>query len=70
MNNVTFGQMVKQIPIRLAELVVKLLSVKGFILGMTVWLTLSNVFDPWAAVAIFIVVIFGREALKALEHLK
>lgn len=70
MNEVTFGKMVKQIPIRLAEVIVKLIGVKGVILGLTIWLTLSGVFDPWATVAVFIVVIFGREALKILQELK
>lgn len=62
--------MVKQIPIRIAELFVKLLSVKGVILGLTVWLTLSGVFDPWVTFGVFLVVIFGREALKILEKIR
>lgn len=70
MNEVTFGQMVKQIPIRIAELFVKLISVKGVILGLTVWLTLSGVFDPWVTFGVFLVVIFGREALKLIDKLR
>jgi len=67
---VTFAKMIKQVPVRIAELIVKLISVKGVILGVTIWLTLSGLFDPWVTFGVFLVVIFGREALKIVQQLK
>lgn len=65
---VKFTDMVKQIPVRIAELIVKLISVKGFILALSTWMALSTeMFGHWELVAVYLVVIFGREALKIVE---
>lgn len=68
---VTFKDMVTQIPIRLAELLVKLLSFKGVVLGISTYLALdTEVLSGWQLFAIYVIVIFGREALKYLDKIK
>jgi len=67
---VTFKVMLKQVPIRLAELIVKLLSFKGAVIAISTWLTLStDVFDGWMLLGLYAIVIFDRDALKILEHI-
>lgn len=67
---IKFMDMVKQIPVRLAELVVKLVSIKIVILAGFFWLHAQNAIDSWALVAMAAFVIFGREALKIVEKFK
>jgi len=70
MEKVTFWQMFSQIPVRLAELLVKLISVKGVVLGLATWFQLKGVFDPWVTLSVFAIVVFGREAFKLVSQLK
>jgi len=68
---VTFVEMAKQIPVRIAELFVKLISVKGVVLGLSTWLALStDVFDGWMLLGVYVFVILGREAFKYLEVIR
>ena len=68
---VKFGAMLKQVPIRLAELVVKLLSFKGLVLGITVFLAkTTDLLDGWMVLIVITMVLFGREAFKIIELLR
>lgn len=67
---VTFKEMIKQVPVRFAELLVKLFSVKGLILGLSIWLGLRGFFLPVHMLIVFGVVVFGREFFKIAEKWK
>lgn len=57
---------------RFLLLLSKLISVKLIVFGVFVWLAIKSpdVVSGWALVAIGMVVIFGREALKYIDKLR
>ena len=67
---VKFRELVVQIPVRIAELVVKLISVKIVILAGFFWLHTQSEVETWALVVIAGFVIFGREFLKFMEKVR
>ena len=67
---VKFRELVVQIPVRFAELVVKLISVKIVILAGFFWLHTQSEVETWALVVIAGFVIFGREVLKFMEKVR
>jgi len=59
----TAWEVIKDIPARLLRLIWKLLSRKGIVLALTVWLIKSDTFPEGS-------VLFGIEGLKFLKDLK
>ncbi len=69
-----FVETIKDFPNRIITLIWKMLSVKFMGLVFVMWLILSDKVTEWYAVVLFLftflIVIFGREALKWIEALK
>ena len=70
MEQVTFKDFLVQIPVRFAELIVKLISVKVVILAGFFWLHTRSEIETWALVVIAGFVIFGREFFKVIEKVR
>ena len=70
----TAWEVLKDIPARLLRLFWKMLSRKGAVLLLTVWLIKTDVFPEDSKVYIFgfvvLLVLFGIEGLKFLKDLK
>jgi len=70
----TAWEVIKDIPARLLRLIWKLLSRKGIVLALTVWLIKSDTFpegsEPYIFGFIVLLVLFGIEGLKFLKDLK
>lgn len=69
-----FLETVKDFPNRIVTLLWKMLSVKFFGLAFSGWLVASGKIEGWYGVVLFLftflIVVFGREAIKWLEILK
>lgn len=59
--------LLKSIPKRLAELVIKMISTKGLILAIAVFLAYRQVLDSWALLVVFFLVIGGKTLDKFLD---
>ena len=65
---------VKDLPARFMRLIWKLISRKGVILGVTVWLIKTDTFpeaaEPYIFCFVILLVLFGIEGLKFLKDLR
>lgn len=72
--DMTFKEVIKDIPKRFFIFIWKMLSIKVFIMFGAFWLVYSGKVSGWEGVVLFLVtaliVIFGRESIKFLEALK
>jgi hypothetical protein len=66
----SFLELLKSIPKRLLELVVKLLSMKGVVLFLTVWMLALEVIQSWGFLAVVGMVLFDRAFLKYMDKVK
>ncbi len=61
-----FGELIRQIPVRLADLVIKLVSVKGVALGMIAWALATEKIDGW----MFLLAIGAVLGIRSLEKVR
>jgi hypothetical protein len=66
----SFLELLKSIPKRFLELVVKLLSMKGVVLFLTVWMLALEVIQSWGFLAVVGMVLFDRAFLKYMDKVK
>jgi hypothetical protein len=66
----TIGFFLKQIPKRLVELVVKLISFRTAVLVPTFYLVSKGMLGDYAWVLVALMAVFGRDALKVVGQLK
>jgi hypothetical protein len=65
-----FTELFKSIPKRILELCIKILGIKGVVLGISIWLIYKGKLDSWAFVVIIAIVIAEKGAMKFLENLR
>ena len=66
----TVGQIIKELPQRVASMVSKLVGVKGVILALATWMTHSGQLETWGFVLIALFVVVGREIFKYIKDIR
>ena len=62
--------LLKSIPKRLIELVIKLISVKGFVLALATWLLVMGRIESWVWYAVAVIVIGAKLGDKAISNIR
>lgn len=68
--NYSLWDLIKSVPKRIIEVVIKLLSLKGVVFATSVFLMIRGALDVWGFVAIVGMVMFDKTFLKYMDKLK